>query len=242
MKVGAKQHWIHVVSNADWTLITSHSKRGSEAFDEMGVLPEFTSHVVHDGHLGYYKDDYHFIHVSCNAHHMRECQGIVDNDNHQWAREMKQLLKESWDRTRTARRESTPLREEELLEIERCYDDILKRGEAEWSRDPVPMKTGPRGRKAHSRATNLGNRMIQRKPAILRFLRDDRIPFDNNQAERDMRMSKVKQKISGIFRTPEGLAQFASIRSVISTFVKQDLPIMNSLVQILCANFRFTTT
>ncbi|WP_272944752.1 IS66 family transposase [Gorillibacterium massiliense] len=107
-----------------------------------------------------------------------------------------------------------------LKRLESQYDSILVRGEAEWQNDPVREKTGPRGRKMKSKAGNLGHRLQEYKTAILNFLFDPRVPFDNNQAERDVRMVKVKQKISGYFRTWDGAVYFARIRSVISTLIK----------------------
>lgn len=109
----------------------------------------------------------------------------------------------------------------------------------EWSKDPVPKKSGPRGRKAKSKAANLGQRFLNHKPAIIGFLRDALIPFDNNQAERDIRMVKVKLKVSGMFRTELGVQQFARARSVISTLRKQNLSILESLSAALRGNLAF---
>jgi hypothetical protein len=116
-----------------------------------------------------------------------------------------------------------------IKRLEERYDAILLLGESEWHEGRKREKTGPRGRKSKSKAANLGERFRLYKEAILLFLRDARVPFDNNQAERDIRMMKVKQKISGTFRTWEGAEQFARFRSFISTLRKQNLNVLDSL-------------
>lgn len=242
MRVNGKRQHLHTHSSADWTLLHMNEKRCGSAFSEMGVLPTYTGVVVHDCFSSYFKSDVTFTHALCNAHLMRECQGIADHDKHQWATDMKELLRRSWTLAKAARAAEVPLSEEVLAEIDRQYDDILALGKTEWAKDKVPEKTGPRGRKCKSKAANLGQRFELHKASILRFLYDARIPFDNNQAERDIRMSKVKQKISGCFRTAIGGQQFASIRGFISTLLKQSLPLHDSLVSVLRGQFQFRAT
>jgi transposase len=242
MRLNGKQQHLHTHSSADWTLLHMNEKRCGLALTEMGVLPTYTGVVVHDCFSSYFKSDVTFAHALCNAHLMRECQGIADYDKHQWAIEMKELLRRSWILAKAARASGTSLSDEALAEIDRQYDDILALGKTEWARDKVPEKTGPKGRKCKSKAANLGDRFERHKASILRFLYDARIPFDNNQAERDIRMSKVKQKISGCFRTAVGGQQFASIRGFISTLLKQSLPLHDSLVSVLHGQFQFRTT
>jgi transposase len=242
MRLNGKRQHLHTHSSADWTLLHMNEKRCGPAFTEMGVLPGYTGIVVHDCFSSYFKSDVTFAHALCNAHLMRECQGIVDYDKHEWATQMKALLRRSWTLAKAARTAGTPLSDEVLAEIDRQYDDILALGKTEWVNDKVPEKTGPAGRKCKSKAANLGERFACHKASILRFLYDARIPFDNNQAERDIRMSKVKQKISGCFRTAVGGQQFASIRGLISTLLKQSLPLHESLVSILHGQFQFRNT
>lgn len=239
LRVEGKGYWLHVVSTPDWTLLGVHEKRGHEAFQAMKVLPYFKGQVVHDCCQSYFKDDYWYQHVLCNAHLLRECQGIIEYDGHEWASRMKQLLQEGWKLACAARQQEVPLAEETIRDLERQYDAILEAGKAEWEKDPVRQKTGPRGRKIQSKATNLGARFTLHKEAILRFLRDARVPFDNNQAERDLRMSKVKQKISGTFRTESGSTIFTRIRSVISTMQKQGFPLLASLTAAYRGRFTF---
>ncbi|TFE19700.1 IS66 family transposase [Cohnella luojiensis] len=242
MRLNGKQHHLHTHSSAYWTLLHMNEKRCGSAFTEMGVLPAYNGVVVHDCFSSYFKSDVTFAHALCNAHLMRECQGIADYDKHQWATDMKELLRRSWTLAKAARASGIPLSDETLAEIDRQYDDNLALGKIEWAKDKVPEKTGPKGRKCKSKSANLGDRFERHKASILRFLYDARIPFDNNQAERDIRMSKVKQKISGCFRTAIGGQQFASIRGFISTLMKQSLPLHNSLASVLRGQFHFRAT
>lgn len=235
LRVQNKRAWLHVVSTEDYTLLGVHP--GRQAAEPMGVLPDYKGIAMHDCYVTYFKLGCE--HALCNAHLLRECQGIAEHDRHQWPVEMKALLQQSWKQVKAARAENRPLPEEAIQKIEREYDAILTRGRIEWDNDPIPKKTGPRGRKSKSKAANLGQRFELYKESILRFLRDARVPFDNNQAERDLRMCKVKQKISGTFRTDEGSKHFATIRSFISTLLKQNLPLHSSLVSVLRGQFTF---
>jgi transposase len=239
LRIEGKTHWMHVVSDAEWTLLGVHSKRGSQAIDELGFLPIYTGTVVHDCLSSYFKPVYTFDHALCNAHLLRECQGIAEYDGHKWAVQMKELLQESWSLARSARHHDLPLPEDVVEAILGWYDAILECGKEEWEKDTVRAKTGTRGRKEKSKAANLGERLRLHKASILRFLWDASIPFDNNQAERDLRMIKVKQKVSGSFRTASGAALFARLRSVISTCLKQQIPVLSSLASACRGQFSF---
>lgn len=238
-RVNGKGYWMHTVCNQEWTLLFAHPSRGSKGMDAMNVLPHYKGNLVHDCYASYFKDQYAFRHVLCNAHLLRDCKEIAQYDNHQWATDMTTLLQESWKAARIARSLQQPLSDAVVQAFRSRYDDILQRGREEWAKDAVPEKTGPRGRKSKSKAANLGGRFLAYKDAVLAFLCDARIPFDNNQAERDIRMVKVKTKISGGFRTSQGAEQFARIRGVISTFRKKQLPILNSLISALQGQFSF---
>ncbi|QJD83882.1 IS66 family transposase [Cohnella herbarum] len=242
MRLNGKQQYLHTHSNAEWTLLAMHARRCGPALVDMGVLPSYTGIAVHDCLNSYFKPEFKFTHALCNAHLLRECQGIAEHDHHKWASDMKELLQRSWSLAKEARALDIPLSDQVLNEIDLRFDTILELGKTEWTKDAVREKTGPRGRKCKSKAANLGQRFELHKASILRFLYDARIPFDNNQAERDIRMSKVKQKISGCFRTATGGEQFASIRGFISTLLKQNLPLHASLVSALRGNFQFKTT
>lgn len=235
---GARQ-WLHNISTPHWTFQAFHDKRGSQAFDDIGFLPDYNGIVMHDCNMPYFKDKYRFEHALCGAHLIRECQGIAEYDHHHWASQMKALLQMGLKLVQSAQGANRPLAANTIRYIEERYDAILRWGELEWEQGRKREKTGPRGRKSKSKAANLGERFRVYKEAILRFLRDARVPFDNNQAERDIRMVKVKQKISGTFRTWEGAAYFARARSFISTLRKQNLPILSSLMSALQHQFRF---
>ncbi|WP_372631323.1 IS66 family transposase [Cohnella sp.] len=242
MRMNGKQQYLHTHSNADWTLLTLHERRCGPAFIDMDVLPSYTGIVVHDCLNSYFKPEYKFTHALCNAHLLRECQGIAEHDRHRWASDMKELVQSSWVLAKEARAAGVTLSDKVLTEIDLRFDAILAQGKTEWAKDVVREKTGPRGRKCKSKAANLGQRFELHKASILRFLYDAHVPFDNNRAERDIRMSKVKQKISGCFRTAIGGQQFASIRGFISTLLKQQLPLHASLVSVLRGQFQFRTT
>ena len=228
-RVGGKTGWMHVISDEKHTLLRFHAERGSKAMDAHGFLPNYSGTVVHDCMQGYFKDHYTFDHALCNVHLLRECKGIAEHDGHVWAKQMSELLKESWRLASESRQANTSLRTEVILNILDRYDAILETGQQEWSKDKVRQKTGTRGRKIKSKAGNLGERLLKHKAAILSFLWRPEMPFDNNQAERDLRMVKVKQKISGAFRTVAGAAIFARLRSVVSTLLKQGRSVLPSL-------------
>lgn len=232
--------WMHTASTDAFTGLTVHSSRGTEGMAEGGILPIFQGTVVHDCYGPYFNQEkFSFRHALCNAHLLRECQGVIENDKQQWAAEMKTLQQESWKKVRVAREAGIPLPEPDILEIEQRYDDILSRGRAEWTHNVVAKEKGIRGRQAKGKAGNLAERFEKFKPAILAFLRDAQVPFDNNQAERDIRMVKVKTKISGAFRTMVGAKQFARIRSIVSTLLKQKLPVLASLSSALDGRLQF---
>lgn len=241
-RVNGKTQWMHVISDEDHTLLRLHAKRGSKAMDEMGFLNRYTGTVVHDCMQGYFKDRYVFEHALCKVHLLRECKGIAEHDRHVWAQQMMDLLQESWQLARESRQIEKPLAFEVIQKIWGRYDEILEAGRHEWIQDPVRTKTGTHGRKIKSKAGNLGERLSLHKTSILSFLWLPHIPFDNNQAERDLRMVKVKQKISGAFRTEAGAHIFARLRSVISTLIKQGLPVLACLSDALRGKTLLPTT
>lgn len=240
ISVQDKEHWLHTSSSSAWTLFTVHPSRGSVGMKAGGILPSYKGTVMHDSYRAYFKDEFAFSHSLCCAHLLRECQGISEHDKHTWSTQMKALLQESWKTVSVHRQRGEPLKKETIQPMQQLYDEILTQGALEWSKDPVRPKTGPRGRKTKSKAANLGQRFLDYKDAILRFLYDAKAPFDNNQAERDIRMVKVKDKVSGCFRTEQGAKVFARLRSFISTLLKQQLPVLPSLSAALRGSFTFS--
>lgn len=240
LQVEKKEKWVHVNSTPTYTLLGVDVSRGSEGMKSLQVLDTYTGIVVHDSYVSYFKKDvFSFGHALCNAHLMRECKGIATYDDQTWASEMLTLLRESSHAVKMA---EGPLPDDVVYEYEQRYDHILEKSRAEVATIPIPEKTGPRGRKSNSKAGNLAARFETRKEAILRFLHDPRVPFDNNMAERDLRMVVVKEKISGCFRTPDSPDDFASIRSFVSTLIKQQHPILASLMLASSGSFSFPPT
>ena len=222
--------WLHSASNAFYTYYHADEKRGKEAMDRAGILPGFKGIAVHD-HFESYKRYERCDHVFCNAHHARELVSAYEQDHKDWAKEMKDLLyeiKEAVDKARQAG--DSQLDARQLALFRDRYRAIIERARATYP-DPPPKEKGQRGRQKQDKSKNLLDRLDRYEPETLRFMYDFRVPFDNNLAERDLRMIKVKQKISGTFRSKEGTAFFCRIRGVISTWKKQGQNILESLTQ-----------
>jgi transposase len=227
--INGKRHWLHTVSTPELTYFAAHERRGRIATDEIGILPEFRGKLVHDSWATYFTYQL-MIHALCNAHHLRDLTAIVENDQQQWAELMisfllaaKQQVDEAHDEGQTA------LSSGPIERIHQLYDTIVTLG---FSENPLPKaKSSPkkRGKAKKSKARNLVERFEKHKEAILRFVHDFKVPFDNNLAERDIRMMKVQQKISGCFRSQDGAEQFCHLRSYISTIRKQGLNVWEAL-------------
>jgi transposase len=227
MKIEGKRHWLHVASNDKYTCYFSHSKRGSEAIDAMGILPEFKGTAVHDGWKPY--NSYDCDHALCNAHLKRELTGIEENYKQQWAKEMNELLTEMKKYTDECKEQVKELDFEQIKALEERFDAAVMKGIEENPSFLNPEKQGKRGKNPKTKARNLLDRFIEQKKQILRFLKNLRVPFENNQAERDIRMMKLQQKISGTFRTTQGAEAFCRIRAYISTVRKNNLPVLDGI-------------
>ena len=228
MRVGEDNHWCHVISTDKWTYYFHNKSRGSEAMNEE-ILPEYRGIVVHDFWSSYFK--YPMCkHAMCNAHLRRELKGVHKNFNQDWAQEMSEFLAESKKYIDEVRKLGSETKEEEVEALKERYKRIIMKGIKE---NPPPLlsgiKKGKRGRPRQSKAKNLLDRFIKFEKEILRFATDLKVPFDNNQAERDLRMVRVQQKISGTFRTPEGADAFCRIRGYISTIIKNVMSVIDSL-------------
>jgi len=222
-KVNGKMHWLHVVSNTHFTLYGHHPKRGFEALEDMGVLNTFKGIVMHDCWTGYFKLD--ATHALCNAHLLRELRGLFEHHGQLWAGELRMALQGIYHQHKTG-----SLTLENKATFYTTFETLLEAGLAENpALDPVP---GQRGRVKQTPGRNLALRCQQHKDAYLRFLEDLRVPFDNNGAERDIRMTCIKRKVSGGFRSDAGGETFCRIRSYISTLKKQGLNVWHGLVSI----------
>lgn len=226
LDLGGQTAWLHVASTARLTFYAPHRKRGRVALDAIGVLPHFTGRAVHDGWAAYWQAG-PAQHALCNAHHLRELTFVAEQLGQPWAQELQAVLRESKhavDAARAAGASAVPVATNQ--ELVRRYDAALHAG---LQANPPPAPTGQRGRPKRGKAGSLVARLQTHQAATLAFLEDFAVPFDNNQAERDIRMTKVRQKISGCFRTTAGAEQFCRIRGYISTLRKQGMPVFAAL-------------
>ena len=232
MRVLGKLHWVHVASTPDLTYYDVHERRGQIGMRHIGILPEFTGRAIHD-HFKSYLQFKNCLHGYCNAHHLRELQFVTEQYQQAWAAQMSQLLldiKASVARAPANNRSLSPYRCKQFADT---YDEILVEG---FAVNPVPEKTGKKGRPKQSPPKNLLDRLQKSKQQVLAFMYDFRVPFTNNLAERDVRMVKVKEKISGSFRTMNGAKTFCAIRSYISTVRKQGFNVLDALEFALWGN------
>jgi transposase len=226
-RIGGKTQWLHVASTALLTFYRVCAKRGSLLANVAGI-------VVHDHWKPYYTMQ-GVLHALCNAHHLRELKALVEIEKEEWARKMQRLLRRACHVTNRARERDVPMKPRLIDCFERRYDAILAEGlvfhEAQAPLVCAVIKGGGkrRGRAPRRTGHNLLLRLATRKNDTLRFLHDATVPFTNNQAERDARMMKLRQKISGGFRSFQGAMDFALIRSFFSTANKQGWNIIDAL-------------
>ncbi len=226
MRCEKKLRWMHVASSQLATLYTMSAKRGQEAMDEAEVLPHFQGIGIHDHWFPYFAYT-QMKHGLCNAHHLRELTFIHEQEKEEWAERMKDLLifaKNEVERYQ----EQQALPKEVLLRIEGEYSQIIGAG-FEYHTLLPPLPTGKRGKQKQRDGKNLLDRLKEKRDCILRFMYDFSVPFTNNLGEQDIRMAKLKQKISGSFRTFMGGQIFCRVRSYISTARKQGWNIWDAL-------------
>ena len=230
MRVGGIRQWLHVASTELLTIYGHHRKRGSEAMDAMQILPRFTGVMIHDFWSPYFK--YLSRHALCNAHIIRELRGISENYGQKWCDCLHDLIYEIKEDVDTARLAASSLSPQQRATFEERYSQILEAGIDENPSIALSEPIAKRGRKKQSKAKNLLDRCQKFQREILSFMHDFTIPFTNNLAERDIRMIKVQQKISGTFRSEEGAVNFCRVRGYISTVKKHDRPVLSSLVSV----------
>jgi len=216
INIDGKRHWLHCASNDDWTLFYPHEKRGTDAFDDMGVLPGFKGILVHDHWKPYYKMD--CSHALCNAHHIRELTRAWEQDEQAWAQNLKKLLETINSKVIDA---GGALDAKQAQKYRQQYRKLIKKGEIECPEPIRDKKKGKRGRIKKSKSRNLLERLRDYENDALRFMENELVAFSNNLGENDIRMTKVQQKISGCFRSIDGAKIFCRIRSYLSTCRKQ---------------------
>jgi transposase len=227
IRVDGQTTWLHVFSTLTYTYYYWSQYRGQKAHRADGLVSEYQGILMHDAYRSYFL--YAFVHALCNAHLLRELQAIYETDQSQrWALQLMRLLRMAWALVKAAQdAKDTKLSEPQVERIVRLLQQIVAR--ADQQNPPVQRQPGQRGRVAQSVPRNLIDRLIEHQDAYLRFVTDFRVPFDNNLAERDLRMGKLQQKISGCFRTDVGADTFCRIRGYISTLRKQGFDLIPAL-------------
>lgn len=217
LRVNKQNHWIHVYSSGDITLKFLHRKRGGQAIESINIIPRYGGAIIHDCWASYlsYK---HCEHGLCGSHLLRELTFVVESNGYSWARNMKRLLQESCKAVSNS--DSKKLSKKENANLQKRYRNILTRGEKELPSIP-PNPKGKRGRIAKSDAHNLLERLKEHEAATLLFARNAHVSFTNNRAERDLRMAKVKQKVSGCFRTELYAHAYCRISSYLQTMANR---------------------
>jgi transposase len=224
-RVGGKTQWLHIASTLWLTFYRVSARRGS--------LPEAMAGIVVHDHWKPYFTLTGVLHALCNAHHLRELQALIGIEHEDWARRMRTLLRRACHAANLARQRGQPVPPRLIALIERCYDRIVADGLAFHAAQPAlthaTIQAKRRGRKPRRVGENLLRRLDSRKSDVLRFLSNPDVPFTNNLAERDARMMKLRQKISGGFRDITGAEDFAIIRSLLSTARKQRWNLLQTL-------------
>jgi transposase len=231
LRVAKKLHWLHVLATDTLTWMGCHPKRGGEAFESLALLQQFKGVLVHDGWMPY--KALQCQHALCNAHHLRELIYLLEEQDHAWAGDMIELLTYAnhIDNLNYADGKSPNYNsrkyQTEVRDLRDLYEAILAQAQTD---NPAVASTGKRGRPKQSKATNLIGRLRDYRDDVWRFMTQPDVPFTNNLAEQTVRMPKVKQKVSGCFRTLPGAQTYCVIRSYCATMHKQGVNVFESLV------------
>jgi transposase len=232
LRVDGRLRWVHSASTGKYVLITVHDKRGVEAMDAAGVLPVFTGIAVHDGWAPY--DTYDkATHARCNAHLLRELKAVVDHHTATEGEGVWCWAGQATDALRTMKRlvDDALARDGTLNTLDHAQMARAKHAFRSAARLGVKATTARRGdlEKDHNA---LARRLLNHHDDHLRFTMDAHVPFDNNAAEREIRMIKIRQKVSGCLRTLAGAEQFCAIRSYLATTAKHGITLLDALTQL----------
>ena len=229
MMVNGILNWLHTASTSLLTYYAMHPKRGSVALNEINILPRFQGCAVHDDWASYFQ--YEVAHALCNAHHLRSLLFLLERYPQKWVQDLIDLLSKIKAKVEVLKRTAqTALSVRQTNAFSKAYDELVKKGlRVNPPAQKNSRKPGQRGRLKQSPARNLLLRLRDQKEAVLAFMYDFNVPFDNNQAERDLRMMKVKQKVSGGFRSISGARNFCNIRAYLSTARKNGVKALAAL-------------
>ena len=227
-RVDSKLWWLHVASTPNTTYYQIHPKRGAKALEAIGILPDFTGRAIHDFWHPYF--GYGCAHGLCNAHHLRELIFVHEQHHQTWAGDMIDCLLDIKQTVALGSPGAGHLNEEQIRAFEARYQSILDQG---YEQNPLPAAPDgkKRGRRKKTKPRNLLERLDHHRHEALAFMHDFNVPFDNNLAERDIRMVKVQQKISGLFRSETGAKIFCRIRSYISTARKNAVRALDAIAR-----------
>lgn len=217
LRVDKKNNWVHVHSSGDLTLKLLHRKRGKEAINAINIIPRYSGKIIHDCWQSYLSYD-NCEHGLCGSHILRELTFIVDSNGYPWASDMKKLLKEACKKVSKSKKKV--LTQASYKRLKEEYHAILVAGKKQMPAI-LDKPNGKRGKIAKSDAHNLWQRLQQHQSAVLLFARDPFVAFTNNRAERDLRMAKVKQKVSGCFRSEIYAKAYCRISSYLQTMANK---------------------
>ncbi len=228
VRTAGSLHWLHVACTKMLTFYGVHKNRGKIAMEAFNILPEFLGRLIHDHWKSYFNFD--CLHGLCNTHHLRELLFIFEEEKQEWAGDMMKLLLEMHDFTLARKNAGTSeLTDAEKAPLLKRYHTIIRQG---WKDNPlIKPKKKKRGPIKRTKAQNLLRRLKEHEDEVLAFLHDLDVPFTNNLGEQDIRMIKVRLKVSGCFRTLDGAQKFARIRGYLSTARKNNHDLLGAIIK-----------
>ena len=231
IRIEGSLHWVHSVGTENFTYYYPHKRRGFEAMETIGILPFFNGTIIHDHWKSYFRYE-QCLHGLCNTHHLRELT-FFEEKGEKWAKKIKRCLNDAYKE----KKENIYLGEKQINKYKRRLRRLLNKG---LRLHPKQMKKNrTRGRPKQSNEYNFLNRLKERINDVLRFIIDPNVPFSNNLAERDIRMLKIQQKVSGTFRSMKGAIAFCRIRSYISSIKKCGQSVFKALTTIWSLKIMF---